>query len=172
MGIRELRDNLTVNLGLRWEYNSPFVEVANRQSNIEFFTGRLLVAGQDGVPRALNSGYWKAWQPRVGFAWNPAALGRKMVFRGAYTISSYMEGMGVGARLPLNPPFATQYGAVNDGKIFVESTTDQGLTVLQASDPFRGAAIQMWDPKLRPSMVQQWSFFIERQLSALDLLSA
>ena len=141
---------LTLNLGVRWEYNSPFTEVADRQSNFEFYTGRLLVAGQNGVPHALNSGYWKAWQPRVGFAWNPSALAKKMVFRGAYTISSYMEGMGVGARLPLNPPFATQYGAVNDGKIFVASTTDQGLSVLQATDPFRGAAVQMWDPKLRP----------------------
>jgi hypothetical protein len=31
--------SLTLNLGLRWEYTSPLVEVANRQSNFEFYTG-------------------------------------------------------------------------------------------------------------------------------------
>lgn len=166
-----VNNGLTLNLGLRWEYNSPFVEVADRQTNFEFYTGRVLVAGKDGVPRELNDKYLKAWQPRVGFAWTPAMLGRKLVLRGAYTISSYMEGMGVGARLPLNPPFATQYGAVRDGLINVGPTTDQGLSSLQANDPFKGALIQLWDPKLRPSMVQQWSFFIERQLPMDTLLS-
>jgi hypothetical protein len=82
-----------------------------------------------------------------------------------------MEGMGVGARLPLNPPFATQYGAIYTGNVNVGSTTDQGLTVLQANDPFKGAAVQLWDPKLRPAMVQQWSYFIEQQLPTDVLLS-
>jgi len=147
------------------------VEVANRQTNFEFYTGRVLIAGQDGVTRALNSSYWRGWQPRLGFAWNPAALGKKTVVRGAYTVASYMEGMGVGARLPLNPPFATQYGAIYTGNANVGSTTDQGLTVLKANDPYKGAAVQLWDPKLRPAVVQQWSFFIQQQLPTDVLLS-
>lgn len=166
-----VNNTLTVNLGIRWEYNSPFVEVADRQSNFEYYTGKLVVAGQDGASRQLVDNYYGAWQPRVGFAWNPLAMNRKMVFRGAYTISSYMEGMGVGQRLPLNPPFATQYGAIYDGQINVGTTTDQGLSVLKANDPFKGAAVQLWDPKLQPSIVQQWSLFIERQLPADTLLS-
>jgi hypothetical protein len=166
-----VNQSLTLNLGLRWEYNSPLVEVENRQSNFEFYTGRVLVAGQNGAPRALNNGYLRGWQPRFGFAWNPSALHKKTVVRGAYTIASYMEGMGVGARLPLNPPFATQYGAIYTGNVNVGSTTDQGLTVLKANDPFKGAAIQLWDPNLRPAMVQQWSFFVEQQLPTDVLLS-
>ena len=31
-----------------------------------------------------------------------------MVVRGAYTISSFMEGTGTNLRLPLNPPFAAE----------------------------------------------------------------
>jgi hypothetical protein len=163
--------SLTLNLGIRWEDHTPFVEVADRQSNFEYYTGRVLVAGKDGVPRALNNNYLKAWQPRVGFAWSPLAFNRKLVFRGAYTISSYMEGMGVGERLPLNPPFATQYAAIYDGQVNVGVTTDRGLSTLKANDPFKGASVKLWDPDLRPSMVQQWSFFLERQLPK-DMLAS
>jgi len=46
-------DNLTLNLGIRWEYHSPWVEVADRQSNFGMFTGQLMLAGQDGNSRAL-----------------------------------------------------------------------------------------------------------------------
>jgi outer membrane receptor protein involved in Fe transport len=45
--------NLTVNLGLRWEYTQPIYEVADRQVNINTFTGQLLYAGKDGNSRAL-----------------------------------------------------------------------------------------------------------------------
>ena len=38
-------DSLTLNLGLRWEYHSPLVEVRDRQTNFEPFTGRQLFAG-------------------------------------------------------------------------------------------------------------------------------
>jgi len=51
-----------------------------------------MLAGKDGNSRALYNPYKKDFQPRVGFAWTPSALGGKTVFRGAYTISSFMEG--------------------------------------------------------------------------------
>ncbi len=37
-------NNLTLNLGLRWEYHSPWVEVENRQANFDEFTGQLELA--------------------------------------------------------------------------------------------------------------------------------
>ena len=40
-----------------------------------------------------------------GFAWSPNALGGKTVIRGAFTISSYLEGTGTNLRLTQNPPF-------------------------------------------------------------------
>ncbi len=48
-----VRDDLTLNLGITWEYTSPWVEKDDRQSNIDLNTGRLLLAGQDGNSRAL-----------------------------------------------------------------------------------------------------------------------
>jgi len=165
-------DSLTLNLGLRWEYHTPFYEVCDRQSNFEPFSGKLLLAGKDGNNRALYYGYKRDWQPRVGFAWTPPWLGRKTALRGAYTISSFMEGTGSNLRLPLNPPFNTEYEAIYEGQIRPVSTTGEGLTVLKAMDPWRNVNIRLWDPFVRPAHVQQWSFIIERELPQETVFSA
>ncbi len=155
---------LTLNLGVRWEFHSPMIEVDNRQTNFQFYTGKEELAGQNGVPRNLVNPYYKDFQPRFGFAWTPRAMGGKTVVRGAYTISSDMEGMGIGNRLTLNPPWVNSYAAVYDGHAQPGSTTDQGLGILQPTNPFQGATLYMWDPNIRPANVQQWSFIVERQL--------
>ena len=36
-------------------------------------------------------------------------MGKKIVFRGGYAISSYLEGTGTNLRLPLNPPFESEF---------------------------------------------------------------
>ncbi len=163
-------DTLTLNLGLRWEYHSPLVEVKDRQSNFEPFSGKLLMAGKDGNSRALYEPFYKDFQPRIGFAWTPAALGKKTVFRGAYTISSFMEGTGTNLRLPLNPPFNVEFESIYESGP-IGQTTEQGFTVVSAKDPFVGSNIRLWDPFVRPAHVQQWSFIIERQLPSQTVLS-
>ncbi len=169
-------DNLTLNLGLRWEYHTPLVEVKDRQSNFSPFTGTLLLAGQNGNSRALYNGFKKDFQPRVGFAWTPSFLNKKTVVRGAYTISSFMEGTGTNLRLPLNPPFNTEFETIYEGlPQYVAapgSTTDQGLSVLKAADPYKGINVRLWDPNVRPANVQQWNFTIEEQIPFNNILSA
>jgi hypothetical protein len=164
-------DTLTLNLGLRWEYHSPLIEVKDRQSNFEPFSGRLLLAGKDGNSRALYNPFKRDFQPRVGFAWTPGFLGKDTVVRGAYTISSFMEGTGTNLRLPLNPPFNTEFEAIYEGQLQIGSRTEQGLTVLQAQDPFKGINVRLWDPFVRPANVQQWSLLVEQQLPGQTVLS-
>jgi hypothetical protein len=155
---------LTLNLGLRWEYHTPLVEVKDRQSNFEPYSGKLLLAGQDGNSRGLYEPYKKDFQPRVGFAWQPEFLPR-FVLRGAYTISSFMEGTGTNLRLPLNPPFNFEYEALYNQPQFnlPPSNAEQGLTALRPADPYRGANIRLWDPFVRPANTQQWNLTVERQ---------
>ena len=164
-------DTLTLNLGLRWEYHSPLVEVLDRQSNFELLSGKLLLAGKDGNSRALYNPFKKDFQPRFGFAWAPKALGGRTVVRGAYTISSFMEGTGTNLRLPLNPPFNTEFEAIYEGQAAAGSRLDQGLTILKAANPYKGVNIRLWDPNVRPSNVQQWSFLIEQQFAGEQVLS-
>lgn len=175
-------NNLTVNLGLRYEANTPWVEILDRQVNFDPISGRLQCAGKGRADlgcstpatiydnnRALyNNTYTKIgnFQPRIGFAWTPEALGRKTVIRAAYTISSYLEGTGTNLRLPLNPPFTTEFNTVYQ-EALPGSRTAQGLTVLRsAGDPFAGAIIRLWDPNVRPAVSQQWNLSIQQQFAA------
>jgi Carboxypeptidase regulatory-like domain len=168
-----ITDSLTLNLGLRWEYHTPLVEVMDRQSNFGMYTGELLLAGQNGNSRALYNPYKKDFQPRVGFAYTPNILGKKMVFRGAYTISSFMEGTGTNLRMPLNPPFNSEFQTLYNtpSDILPKTTLDQGLSGLNAKDPYVGANIRLWDPEVRPSNVQQWNALLEFQLPGSNVLT-
>jgi outer membrane receptor protein involved in Fe transport len=153
-------DSLTLNLGLRWEYHTPWVEVDNRQANFNLVTGQLEMAGQDGNSRALYNSFKKDFQPRLGFAYTPEALGKKVVIRGGYTISSFLEGTGTNLRLPLNPPLNAEYGQIYNTSSYLTpgSTLADGLSVLSPKDPYKGANLRVWSPDVRPAIVQQWNF--------------
>ncbi len=168
-----ITDTVTLNLGLRWEYHTPLVEVADRQANFDRVTGALKLAGKDGNSRALYDPFKKDWQPRIGFSWTPEFLRKTTVVRGAYTISSFMEGTGTNLRLPLNPPFNTEFEftyARPDEPIAARSS--DGMNVLRPqADPFRGLTLRLWDPKVRPANTQQWNLTIERSLPQNTVLS-
>jgi hypothetical protein len=171
-----VNNNLTLNLGLRWEYHTPWVEVENRQANFNEFTGQLYLAGQS-CPydncRALYNTFKKDFQPRIGFAYTPDFLNRHFVVRGAYTISSYLEGTGTNLRLPLNPPLNSEFSALYNTPAYTlpGTTLDQGLSGLNPNDPFQKATIRLWDPNVRPAVSQQWNFSTEYQFSGNNVLT-
>lgn len=169
--------NLTLNLGLRYQYNTPWVEVENRQSNFGLFSGTLYTAGQSGCPysdcRALYNAYKKDWQPRVGFAYTPRLMGKTLVVRGGYAISSYLEGTGTNLRMPLNPPFESEFQTNYNTPAFTlpGSTLDQGLSALNPKNPYVGATIRLWDPGVRPAESQQWNLSTEYQFAGDNVLT-
>lgn len=155
--------NLTLNLGLRYEAHTPWVELNNRQDNLDLVTGQLLFPGVNGNSRSLyNSVYGlQAFQPRIGFAWSPPALHSKTVLRGAYTISSYLEGTGTNLRLARNPPFTpTEVGAQYKAPIY---RTEQGPGGSVPGDPFAGAVMYVWDKTVQPAMSQQWNLTLQQE---------
>ena len=119
---------MTLNLGLRWAYTSPFVEKDNRQANFDLTNAAQLLAGQAGNSRALYDSFYKGWEPRVGFAFRQ---GNRWVYRGGYAVSQYMEGTGANQRLPLNPPFFFE------SQVDYDRTTGAGTIV---PTPCRAAA--------------------------------
>lgn len=160
--------NLTLNLGLRYEAHTPWWELNNRQSNFGLISGQLELAGVNGNSRALYNGTYGLpdFQPRIGFAWSPARYDGRTVIRGAYTISSYLEGTGTNLRLPLNPPFTppeitNTYSGPN---VIPTVTTNQGV-ISNPQDPFVGATLRVWDPNVQPAMDQQWNLTFQQQLA-------
>ncbi len=158
----KVRPNFTLNLGLRWEYTQPVYEVANRQANVNLQTGQEEFAGKDGNSRALYHPYYKQFMPRLGFAWTPGLLSDRMVVRGGYGITSYMEGTGANLRLPLNPPFffesAVTYGLNSPGSIV------NGFTDVLPNNRLSGQ-VRAWNPDLRPALIQQWNLSLQYEFS-------
>jgi trimeric autotransporter adhesin len=117
----KIRSNVTLNLGVRYEYVSPFTEENNRIANLDLSPGVLsltagtpavavVLPGQTGpyngaLPDTLVRPDRKGFAPRVGFAWKPLS---KTVVRGGYGIN-YNTGayQTIVQQLAFQPPFST-----------------------------------------------------------------
>jgi hypothetical protein len=164
--------SLTLNLGLRWELHTPWTEVKDRMANFNLVTGQEEFAGQNGASRALYNQYngITNFQPRLGFAWNPS--NGKLVVRGGYTLSNYLEGTGTNLRMTMNPPFSEEHEFNYSG-----SNYDQALppnTLTNGFAPFAtgggtaglsGANLRVWDPNIRPAVSNQWNLTVQDQIT-------
>lgn len=66
------RPNLTLNLGLRYEYFSPLTDKGNRLTNLQLGTGaQTLTAAKLVSVKSLNDPDRNNFGPRVGFAYSP-----------------------------------------------------------------------------------------------------
>ena len=170
-------DRLTLNLGLRYDAHSPWVEANNQQSNYNIATGNIDLAGQGGASRALYDGFYggRDFQPRIGFAWTPAVLGDHTVIRGAFSISSYMEGTGTNLRLTLNPPFtpAEINSTTASGALLPPTNSTDGIvgsgTAASCAAPdyacYSGDLFRVWDPKVQPAIADEWNLTVQHQFA-------
>ena len=174
-----ITDTLTLNLGLRYEARTPWTEINNRQVGVNILTGALEFPGNTPVPAGVvgtngfSDGLYKTtyglpnFQPRIGFAWNPQALGGKTVIRGAYTISSYLEGTGTNLRLTQNPPFTPPQVEANNVATGTGYATESGFASAAppAGNPFIGATMLAWSGTVQPAIANQWNLSIQKELA-------
>ena len=172
-------DNLTVNIGLRYQAFTPWVERNNRQDNATLIGGQLiapdcsLVGATPFTCQNSGAGLYQGtyglpdFQPRLGFAWTPAGLGGKTVIRGAFTVSSYLEGTGTNLRLPINPPFSPAETLTQFNGNQAPTPTQDGIVPpsTSAGDPFAGALFRVWDSHVQPADTYQWNATVQQELN-------
>jgi hypothetical protein len=158
----KMTSNLTLNLGLRWEWDQPMYEVNNKEVNVNLTTGAVQVAGQNGNSRALYHAFWGGFMPRVGFAYTPERFNNKFVIRGGYGITNFLEGTGANLRLTLNPPFFVDSSSQSDGHTFFQAQT--GFPRPANATQLAGN-IRVWDPNLKPAFIQQFNLTTEYELN-------
>ncbi len=163
---------LTVNLGIRWEYDQPIYEVNNKEANIDFATKKVLLAGVNGASRALYNPVYTNFMPRLGFAYSP---NQRAVVRGGYGITNYFEGTGANLRLNFNYPFQNSFSAMgfaptatSSGTFYTPSqgfgTPAVGCDVLTSPTPCT-TQIRAWQQNIRPMFVQEYDLAVEYQLN-------
>ena len=155
----KLRPNLTLNLGIRWEYNSPFVDDRGESRNFDLGTGELFPA--PGLARvALNTVSKNLWAPRFGIAWRPLG-GTDFVIRTGYGIF-YNVNM-INNFVPIlaaNPP----------GTARIEETAlarrpfIRMATADQAANEILRASASGANTENTVGEVQQWNFNIQKSL--------
>jgi len=105
---------LTANIGIRWDYTSPYTEKYNRLANLEvgpgFTDATLVVAGQPGpLPPTLVRKEYDGFSPSFGLAWRPFPKNTKSptTVRVSFNQSRTMDGYtGIANNLSGQPPFA------------------------------------------------------------------
>ena len=114
---------LTLNLGLRYDYNTVWHERHNQEQNFDFATQALLPASQPAYTAPK-----KDFAPRVGFAWDPYGTGKTVVhgYGGLFYLPMQF-GFGLVSNVPAlssynvnvfqaifaNPPFSIAYPSPN-----------------------------------------------------------
>jgi Carboxypeptidase regulatory-like domain len=172
-------NNLTLNLGLRYEARTPWTELHDRQENVNIDTGALQFPGSDAVPNGvvgtngfpagLYSGTWGLpdFQPRLGFAWSPAIWQGKTVIRGGLAISSFQEGTGTNLRPTQNPPFTPSQSAgtnVATGTAAFNTESAFAAAAPPAGDPFINSTMLTWT-NVQPAVADQWNLTVQQQLA-------
>jgi hypothetical protein len=161
----KLSSSLTLNLGLRYDYTTPITEAHNRQSNFDFATGQLVVAGQNGASDGLVTTDKADFAPRLGLAWSPFKS-RKTVVRAGYgRFFSYQEiRTGDPLQLGYNLPFFFEPSFVSDG-ITPILTVSGGFPSLNLSQA-KFAGVTSNDSRLHAPVTDEWNFNIQQQLPA------
>jgi Carboxypeptidase regulatory-like domain/TonB dependent receptor len=101
----KVRHNLTVNLGVRYEYTTPISEKNGRLSN--YIPGpNGIIDGHVGPVSRLYDPDRNNFAPRIGFAYSPALAGDKLVFRGGFGVGYDRQFFNLVQLARFNPPFA------------------------------------------------------------------
>lgn len=161
--------NLTLNLGLRYDFATPAMEGKNRLANFNpAGSGSLVFAGSGSLDqKTLVNPSTTNFGPRLGASW---AVRDNTVLRGGFGVYyTSLERIGSEDQLALNPPFLINKTiASNTTPVLAPETgfpsnfldpTTINLNQLQAFH------IRSANPDLPPPTVDQWSFGVQQQFA-------
>jgi hypothetical protein len=175
-----ISQSVTLNFGLRYEVNTPYVDIRNRMN--AWAPGRqskvypnapegLLFPGDPGVPDGLARVDYREFMPRVGLAWNPFGDNRTVV-RAGYGI--FFDGFTNGRGGPLQAsvsalPWTQLYQLAGPG--FNLANPYGGAPAPFGNGTFQApATVLTIQSGMLPPYSQNWNLSIERTLAKDYLL--
>jgi hypothetical protein len=152
----KIKPRLTLNVGLRYEYNGVPNEIHDRLSLFDFSSGTLMPAeGREVYAKEYNN-----VGPRVGFSYDPFGAGRT-VLRGGFGIYYDQPVTNLVFALGNNPPFSTTV-------TFTDSAQNPLNINLAAPYSLPGGTpsvfdVNALDPTFRSGYVEQYNFNIQHE---------
>jgi trimeric autotransporter adhesin len=162
--------NLTFNLGLRYEYVTPFTELNNQLVNLDVASDFSAVApvlpGQIGpitgrrFPTGLVNPDKNNFAPRLGVAWKPW---QKTVVRAGYGINYNIGQYGLMAtQLGFQPPFAV--AQTNPAPTPTSLTLQNGFPAAINDSANHITNTSAVDPNYKLAYVQSWNLNIQQEI--------
>ncbi|HXI41095.1 MAG TPA: carboxypeptidase regulatory-like domain-containing protein [Bryobacteraceae bacterium] len=155
-----LTPHTTVDIGLRYEFQTPLSDVARPWSNLLVEDGQLkaFIGGQQGTPRGLMYPNKLRFAPRFGVAHHLPGTG--LVLRAAYGIFYTPVDMNTWCNQLHNVPLV--FPETNQSNNFVPS-----ITGFNFAPPVLGKTVvsfASFDPHAPSQYIQQWSASVEKSL--------
>ena len=168
------RSNLSFNLGLRYEYNGPYTEAANRIANLDvapsLTAATLVLPAQAGFPASLVRPDHNNFAPRVGIAWKPQ---KQMVVRAGYGVNYNLAQYGTMIQnFAFQPPFANTATNTTDLNGLTGAsplTITNGFPTASSSTVTNNFAV---NPNYRLGYVQIWNLDVQRELPGGVVMNA
>lgn len=164
---------LTLNLGLRYEFGTPYYEKNNRLSNYDPVSNSILLARQGSLyDRALVDPDYDNFGPRVGFAYN---IFEKTVIRGGYGMGyNYLNRLGSADILGTNFPIITRAAVAQRAPDPVLNPLCTGdvyagncFRPTQAGYPTSGLPnnVTLYIPRdIKTPMIQNWQVSVQQEI--------
>jgi hypothetical protein len=175
-----VRSNLTVNLGLRYEFILPFHEAHNQLANLEVNFNGVQFLDAVPIPVQPNQDHYgngllhpdrNNFAPRIGIAWKP--FGSKTVVRTGYGINYNLgQYASIVQNLAAQPPFAVSLTNAAPASAPSTYTLANGFPVPTSSSPNPPPTNNYGiDPNYRTAYVQIWNLNVQYEITPTLLLN-
>jgi hypothetical protein len=156
----QLTHTTTIDVGLRYEYMSPLVDLKYTNTNLVFNNGvpSVFVGGQNGYPSGLMYSNKNNFAPRFGIAQSVPRFG--MVLHAAFGIFYTPVDMNTWCNQRHNVPFV--FPETNQSDNFVPS-----INTFNFAPPVLGKTVvsfAAFDPHAPAEYIEQWSTSLEKSL--------
>ncbi len=160
----KLAPDVTLNLGVRYEYNTPASDPTNHMSSFDAASGAVVPVGTNGISASGVQADHNNIAPRIGLAWQPRP---GLVVRGGYGL--YYDGgmFEVNSAQYFNPPQFT-----------LRAYFPTQFSLLTLSNPFPAnggfappPSLSTLSPDLVTSFMQHWNASVQYQVGSLGVVT-